>query len=199
MQGSKISLSAAEAALVCDAEIILTKNSVIQKAVALLAGVQEEVCLSSHRFPSSPKISKGENYLGLPYAVLDYPRIANGDDLLFIRSFFWWGKFFSSTLQIAGCYKANHLLNTAESYDALASKNYFIGINNDPWQHHFEANNYRKISELSKEEFHHLLKEQPHIKIAARWPLTEWNAAANNFIKSWEFLAAVIKEEDGIC
>lgn len=199
MQGPKIRLSAAEVALVCDAEIILTKNNVVKKTVALLAAVQDEICKSFHGFSSSPKISKGENYLGLPYVVLDYPRIAKGNDLLFIRSFFWWGNFFSSTLQVAGCYKANHIISIAESYDLLAQKNYFIGINNDPWQHHFEANNYLKISELSKEEFRHRLQEQPHIKIAARWPLTEWGAAANNLTESWFFFAELLKAKDSVC
>lgn len=192
MQGSKISLSAAELALACDAEIILTKNTVIQKTVALLAEVQDKVCQSTHAFASSPKISRGENYLGLPYAVLDHPRIANGDDLLFIRSFFWWGNFFSSTLQVAGYYKENHLLALATAYNELASKNYFVGINNDPWQHHFEPSNYTRIADLTKEEFYHRLQQQSHIKIAARWSLSEWDAAANNLINSWEFLAALV-------
>jgi hypothetical protein len=109
MQGSKIRLSPSEAALVGNAEIILTKNSILQKTVALLAQLQEEITSQKALPPFSPsaKISKGENYRGLPYAVLDYPRIAGGEDLFFIRSMFWWGHFFSSTLQLAGAYKEN--------------------------------------------------------------------------------------------
>jgi len=57
----------------------------------------------------SPKISRGENYLGLPYLVLDYPRLFRPDAVLAIRTFFWWGHFFSSTLQLSGGYKTEFL------------------------------------------------------------------------------------------
>ena len=103
MQGSKIRLSDAEKELFSNAQIILTKNSIVQKTVLLLEEVQavlvNENSLRNYQISTSPKISKGENYLGLPYVILDYPRIANDDNLFFIRSMFWWGNFFSSTLQ----------------------------------------------------------------------------------------------------
>jgi hypothetical protein len=197
MQGSKIRLSPAEAALFSDAGIILTKNSILQKTVALLAEVQGE--LAQQPFPhahlSTPKISKGENYLGLPYAVLDYPRIVAGDGLFFIRSMFWWGNFFSSTLQVSGSYKESNIQFIAAAYDEFASQNFYVGINQDPWQHHFETTNYRRIGGLSNEAFRCVLQKQPHIKIAARWPLSEWDAAATNLIESWRFLAAMIRAE----
>lgn len=195
MQGSKIRLSPAEASLFCNAEIILTKNSVLQKTVTLLAEVQKELAAKELRFSSTPKISKGENYLGLPYVVLDYPRIAAGADLFFVRSMFWWGNFFSSTLHVSGHYKTNNILTVAATYNDLASQNFYVGINPDPWQHHFEESNYARIDGLSKEEFIRILDEQPHIKIAARWPLSEWDAAATNLIESWKFLTAMISEE----
>jgi hypothetical protein len=194
MQGSKIMLSPAELSLFCNAEIILTKNNIIQKTVALLAEVQEQLTAESVRFASStsPKISKGENYLGLPYVVLDYPRIAKGDDLFFIRSMFWWGRFFSSTLQVAGRYREENVSNFAAAFDVLAAQDFYIGVSQDPWQHHFEASNYKKVAELSKDEFFYTLQQQSHIKIAARWPLSQWDAAANLLVKSWKVLAGLI-------
>jgi hypothetical protein len=194
MQGSKIRLSPAEAALIGNAEIILTKNSIIQKTAALLAGLQEELMAESNamNFSSSPKISKGENYLGLPYVVLDYPRISKGEDLCFIRSMFWWGQFFSSTLQVAGHYKEKSLPLLSSAFQALARQDYYLGINEDVWQHHFESSNYRKLSTLPKDEYEALLHQQPHIKIAARFPLSEWDAAANHFVTNWKTLAGLI-------
>src|SRR5688572_33065082 len=109
MQGSKIRLSPAELELFSDAQVILTKNSIIQKTVALLSHVQEVLLPQAPSFiqatSPSPKISKGENYKGLPYVILDYPRIAKAQDLFFIRSMFWWGQLFSSTLQVSGSYR----------------------------------------------------------------------------------------------
>ena len=42
-----------------------------------MATIQERMMAESIRMnlPSSPKISKGENYQGLPYVVLDYPPV----------------------------------------------------------------------------------------------------------------------------
>lgn len=187
MQGSKIRLSPSEAALFSNAEIILTKNSVLQKTVALLAGVQEQISSSTLAltFTSSPKISKGENYRGLPYVVLDFPRIANGADIYFVRSLFWWGHFYSSTLQVSGGYKQACTANFEKAFASL--KDFYIGINDDPWQHHFEETNFRKIESLRKPEFAAILARQSHIKIAARWPLSDWDLAANRLAETWRF------------
>jgi hypothetical protein len=193
MQGSKIRLSAPEAALIGNAEVILTKNSIIQKTVLLLSSLQNElVAHDEWSEPTSPKISKGENYLGLPYVVLDYPRISRSEDLYFIRSMFWWGNFFSSTLQVAGAYKQKSMAGLSAAFRVLAANDYYIGINEDPWQHHFEPSNYKKINDLSQTEFLFLLEHHPHIKIAARWPIAEWDGAANRLFESWQRLKALV-------
>ena len=193
MQGSKIRLSPSEAALISNAEVILTKNSIIQKTVALLALLQESLTHETPiHFSPGPKISKGENYQGLPYVVLDYPRISSGEDLFFIRSMFWWGNFFSSTLQVAGSYREQVLPALLSSFESLALQDYYIGISEDPWQHHFESSNYKKLSVVSKDEFAFRLEQQSHIKIAARWPLSEWDKAANHLYESWKTLAGLV-------
>ena len=111
MEGSKIQLSMAEEELMNNAEIILTKNRVLQKIKSLLEEVQEKQqqyvennknSFKEELFSIPPKISKGENYLGLPFLILDYPRVSTNEDFFFIRSMFWWGNFFSSTLQLGG-------------------------------------------------------------------------------------------------
>jgi hypothetical protein len=197
MEGSKIHLSATELDLVCNAEIILTKNTIIKKTVALFEGIQDTIVEENKNNPAQmfsvpPKVSKGENYLGLPYVVLDYPRLSAGNNLCFIRTMFWWGHFFSSTLQVAGSYKEEALWKLAAAYEELAAQNFYVGIQQDPWQHHFEVTNYQKIATLSKDSFFDLLQQQPHIKIAARWPLSEWDAAANLLVNSWTTLLDLV-------
>ena len=196
MQGSKIQLSPAEAALFSDAQMILTKNSILQKTVMLLEEVQNELLLQAPSFlrelSPSPKISRGENYLGLPYVILDYPRLSNGEDLFFVRSMFWWGNFFSSTLQLSGNYKQQFTKQLGNAYDLFAERNYSVGINADPWNHHFGKDNYQTIDSLSAEAFTFLLEENAHIKIAASWPLKEWDMAANKLTGSWKFLVSLI-------
>lgn len=48
------------------------------------------------------KISKGENYQDMPYMVLDCPFLMHQKDLLFFRTMFWWGHYFSLNLLIKG-------------------------------------------------------------------------------------------------
>jgi hypothetical protein len=105
---------------------------------------------------------------------------------------FWWGHFFSSTLQLSGNLKTKYIPAIEASYDLLAEKEYYIGINTDPWQHHFEDNNYVSVSSLSENAFKAILNEQEHIKIAAKLPLMEWQYAASFMINSWNLLAGLI-------
>src|SRR6476619_3541717 len=108
---AKIQLSPAEQRLITNAEILLTKNRVLEKMWQLLSEMQQEMQQSAptfskpHIFQMTPKISRGENYLGLPYLILDYPRVFDRENIFVIRSFFWWGNFFSSTLQQSGNFK----------------------------------------------------------------------------------------------
>lgn len=95
MKEAKIQFSPAEMELMCSAEVILTKNKALQKVKELMEEVQEEMLEYSSNFhfdvfQVSPKISKGENYLGLPYLVLDYPRNFASDNTFAIRTMFWW-------------------------------------------------------------------------------------------------------------
>ena len=115
MDIAKIRLSPEEEALVATTDWILTKNNVLQKIKQLLLALQsrqQDLLLPFNSLPeevlkSSPKISRGENYKGLPWLVLDYPRYFNKADVFAIRTLFWWGNFFSITLHLSGSYKAN--------------------------------------------------------------------------------------------
>ena len=195
MQGSKIHLSDSELQLACNADIILTKNSIIHKTIALLGTVEESIGQQTDRgkiFSTSPKISRGEYYRGLPYVVLDYPRYSVAPDIAFIRSMFWWGNFFSSTLQLAGNLKTKHMAAIADAHELLAANRYYIGINTDPWEHHFGDDNYLEVGSLSNSAFKTILEEQDHIKIAAKLPLTEWQHAASFITNNWNLLAGLI-------
>ena len=199
MEVSKIRLSPSEKEMVSSAEVILTKNSIIKKAIGVLELVQEEVGLDAYKFLSdvfaiSPKISKGENYEGLPYAILDFPRVSDKENFCFIRTMFWWGNFFSSTLQVNGSYKNRLERKSREHYESLRTRNYFINISTDPWVHHFGADNYKLVSALSLEEFQKLVTESQFIKIAAKFPLEDWENAATQLSESWRQLISLISE-----
>src|SRR5215467_7358592 len=108
---TKIHLSSFEMELVNNADWILTKNNILRKVQSMLEQVQNNTVDYSKLYPQlfptevkaiSPKISRGENYGGLPWMMLDFPRFfakedlpRSGANIFAIRNMFWWGNFFS--------------------------------------------------------------------------------------------------------
>jgi hypothetical protein len=98
---------------------------------------------------------------------------------------FWWGRYFSSTLLLAGSPKDQYLANIKKSYEDLKGAGSFIGINPDPWQHHFEQDNYCAVADLSYEQFTMQCDQFDHIKIATRWPLDQPDTAPGRWADNW--------------
>ena len=174
---AKVTLSAAEMNLVTQQDFILTKNKIITKVYELLGNVNEfyKNELESQNFLpkeillTNAKISRGENYNQLPWVMLDYPRYFKQDDALAIRTFFWWGNFMSIHFLVQGKYVElvkNSLLNKKNMVE-----NWFICHHQNPWQHHFEVDNYLPISHFTKQEIINL----QFIKQAKKIPLQEWD------------------------
>jgi len=188
MDGTKVRLSAEEAALMMNADIILTKNRILEKVKDLLKLIQDDqqhylsdnTALPATVRSVSPKISKGENYNGLPYLVLDQPRLFLKEDMYAIRTMFWWGNYFSTTLLLSGKYKSELQERFINSYDTLKQEAYYICINADPWQHHFESGNFEKIGSLSKIEWESTIRKHPFLKISRQIPLTQWENVREN-------------------
>jgi hypothetical protein len=186
MNKAKIRLSPKEKELVMNADWILTKNHIIQKTKRLLEMLQEEtrehlntyfLHLPAEVIAIPPKISKGENYKGLPYLVLDYPRLFHKENSFAIRTMFWWGNFFSITLHLSGKYKKQYEQKIAASYSTLKKEKFFTCINDDEWEHHFEKANYVPLSKLSKPGFQKQIRNSSFIKLAQKIPLEQWEDA----------------------
>ncbi len=86
----------------------------------------------------SPKISKGENYLGLPYVMFDYPRYFSAEDIIGCTMFFLVGKFFQYYPSPEGPVPGEYLLMLfSASILFLSAHGYSLAISEDEWQHHF--------------------------------------------------------------
>jgi len=181
---TKIALSPDELLLAQNSDWILTKRTIIDTAVQLFSRLcdnmkdivaAEKVDLPQVAFLSEPKISKGENYRLLPYVILDYPRNFSGGNIFAVRTMFWWGNFFSITLHLAGEHKKIFYENMDRNLSLLKTAAYYLCINEDQWQHHFEEDNYVAVSTKTNDELMEILQQQPFIKIAHRFPLSQWN------------------------
>jgi len=195
MDGAKVQFSDTDIALMNNANIILTKNALQQKIVVLLQTAQGQmlnapVATSFTTLP--PKISKGENYRGLPYTVLDYPRSFHGNNILLFRTMFWWGNFFSTTLQVSGSFKTNWLQQLEGAYSELGEAGFHVGTNADAWQHHFNVDNYVPVNTLSHESFVHTCRNFEHLKIAKKWSLENLNHTEDQIKKNWYFLMKLV-------
>lgn len=201
MNKAKIRLSPNEMELVTNAEIILTKNRIIEKTKLLLESVQEEMIsyikTRTHPLPGEiieipPKISKGENYNGLPYLILDYPRYFEKENACAIRTMFWWGHFFSITLHLSGKYKKMFQQKIISSYASFAKENYFICTNKDEWEHHFEETNYSLITKIDEPGFKESIQKNTFIKMAYKIRLSEWETAPEIILQNFEKIIEAI-------
>ncbi len=180
---SKLMLSDEEQQLVNNPGWILTKRIIIDKINRLFGFLcesqqavieKEKDWLPPAVVQSTPKIAKGENYLQLPYLLLDYPRSFEGDNIFTLRTMFWWGNFFSITLHVSGTYK-NMFQQKIIKNLFTAKQDIFICIHETQWHHHFEADNYINAKLLSVNELTAIISTKQFVKLAVKFPLHEWN------------------------
>jgi len=183
MSNTKVTLSPKELELVNDTGWILTKNAVIAKVYDLFGQLSEAYRTELEKHPGlledepgfrSPKIAKGEQYQGLPWVMLDHPRYFSETHTFAIRSFFWWGNCCSITLQLSGSFLEKYAETIQQYFDAdnHSRKDWYIGVGNDPWQHHFDESNYQPLEKYTGAPFATL----GFIKLAKKIPLRNWDA-----------------------
>ena len=181
MSGVKIQLSLKEQEMMANTGIILTKNRVLAAVMELFGEVSEaETAYLEERrnrlpediFRFPPKISRGENYLQLPWLMLDYPRVFQPAESLAVRHFFWWGNFFSVSIQVSGKYKKK-LLEQLEKWPSAA----FICVQASPWEHHFGRDNYLPLAELDAAGIGKIAGEKNFLKLSLSLPVGQWAEA----------------------
>jgi hypothetical protein len=197
MNGAKIRLSAPEMKLVTDTQWILTKNSIIARLVEGLAGLSEAyrpiwegAVLPGGPYPTSPKISKGENYKGLPWIVLDYPRLFGREDVLAVRTLFWWGHYFSVTLHLKGRYKDILLPVLRGRLALLADAGFHICVSEDEWRHELAADNYVALAGIDGSLLEGLLAREGFVKFSCVTALGSGVSLEKTLIRLYE---AVVK------
>lgn len=199
---SKLMLSDEELQLVNNPDWILTKRIIIEKVNQFLGALSEnqKAVIENEKnwlplavVQSTAKISKGENYLQLPYLLLDYPRCFDGENIFAVRTMFWWGNYFSITLQLSGTYKQMFQKKIVE-YPDLAKQHFFICINENQWHHHFEADNYIAVKQLANKDLQDIILKKQFVKLSLNFSLQQWNDIPalldNSFKKIIEILKA---------
>ncbi len=122
----------------------------------------------------NPKISRGENYLGLPYVMLDYPKFFGKEDQFAIRVFFWWGNFFSISLQAQGRFKDRLQEKLLQQLNWLNTHQFHLCIHSDPWRHEFTTDNLVPLENMQEAEIRQRMGEKEFVKISARIGVDQW-------------------------
>jgi hypothetical protein len=192
MNEAKIQLSPEELDLVENGDWILTKNTIISKVYLLFGNLAEKMkvkldCINSPDLTNktNPKISKGENYNGLPYVILDYPRIFLKEDIFAIRTLFWWANYFSVTLHLKGSYKDLFIERIKENRALLAEKDFYISISGDEWMHELDLKNYLPLSLTDRDTFEDISCRHSFLKISVKFDLNRWNESETLLINAF--------------
>lgn len=197
--GAKIQLSTQEMELVTNKEWLFLKRSILVKMEAFLGSLhrkysemmaQENLVFNEKLKNKGGKISKGDNYKGLPYMILDYPAQFSKNHIFAIRTMFWWGNFLSISLHLSG---KSHFPNSKnrEKFSYLQGSNFYIYSGHDEWNHDLDEENYIALNEIDFNQFQDLLSNK-FFKISKKINLSEIDKAPEfleeGFFELMEFL-----------
>jgi hypothetical protein len=183
MRESDILFTEQELKIVNSKAILLSKHSATHKIRLLLEQTAKHIdqyiaAETPHWYESinwqGLKVSRGENYNGLPYQVLDHPRYFHSKDVLAFRVMCWWGNYFCHTLHISGKFLQVNKMRYLQNLGGLKNRGLFLGINKDPWKYEFNQQHYRALSTLSDQQIQQSIEQTGHLKISAQFPLDRW-------------------------
>ena len=197
METTKIHLSEEEMELLKNSHWILTKNAIIEKVVLGMAGLlsqmQQKVndkqsLLYREICDSSGKISRGEKYGGLPYVMLDYPRLFDKENIIAIRTLFWWGNFCSVTLHLKGRYQFLIAKKIHAEMPMLLQHDLYISVSGDEWNHNVSMDNYRPLNSIDSIDLFGILQEAAFLKLTGVVELEQWEKMEGKLFTLFEAL-----------
>ncbi len=171
------------------------KAAAIKKIDAQLANVRDvlksEIENQKIVFPKevdarTGKIFRGENYLGLPYLVLDYPKCFSKNSVYAFRTMFWWGNFYSCTLHLQGNALEENRNKLVAKIKLLKNKNVHICMNSEPWQYHYKKDNYVSIDKLSATELRKYFLKNKFVKLSRKIMVKDYKKLSTFSIESFK-------------
>lgn len=192
MQNAKLGLSSEERRLVLDPGVILTKNRIIDKVYALFGTMADE--LRELRWPegtelASPKIARGENYRGLPFVMLDYPRLFSNQHVMAVRTHFWWGNYISVVLHLKGMYQQRYVEQVAGAGWSLQDS--WVACTDDEWEHAMVEPFWKPINSMHANAFREHIGQHAFLKIGRKFPL-ETEEMGNALIDSYKTFSLLL-------
>ncbi len=170
-----------------NAEFFIRKGRITEQIRFQLQRLRDQLrpVLASFPLPDGAdtrqgKISRGEQYRGLPYLILDFPRLFQANDVFACRTLFWWGNFFSLSLHLEGQSLRYYQPELVGMVPALRDSEVLIGVGPTPWEHHLALDNCRPAKRFGAEELTHHLRTHPFCKLVRTYPLRDYATFADD-------------------
>lgn len=199
-------LTPEEAAIAGNADFIRLKNRVIEKVILLLGELQEALVkaeegvdfpFAAHWKHAGGKISKGEQYKGFPWVMMDYPRYFSKEEIFAFRTMFWWGHYFIATLHLSGGAKEQFSTALKDAYEPLKAGGFQVYLREDPWEHDFENGSYAYIEDLSLEDWKKLISRYDFLKLAKRFEIGDWGEMISEVATTYATLLDALHGKTG--
>ena len=198
----KIQLSAEEMQLVADPSWILTKHRVIEKVYFLLGALSDKMqaylqenkqLLPAVVLQLPPRISKGEQYEALPYVVLDYPRLFSKEEVFAVRSFFWWGNYFSITLHLKGRYQLQYHKKIMAALSGKKLQHYYISFSGNEFNFNLHGKDYTAAGATSANKLNET-EQVPFLKLSYKISFEQWDTAEEKLLQAFKQLVGMVTE-----
>jgi hypothetical protein len=170
-----------EISLMFDAALFERKRAVHQKLFAefeiIRLRLKDSALHKQFPFPAGTdfetgKISQGENYLGYPWIILDFPKYFNKNAMFAFRTMFWYGHYFSISLLIGGEVLPGLLPHVSEKLRHTADALQFA-THEDPWCHDINEITFSQANLLTREAIALHAERHGYIKLTIKTTETD--------------------------
>jgi len=195
-QKSTINLTNNQLNLISDTNYPIEKLKALQNIKLLLQ--QTADCIMQHNeckpfiFGVAAKLTHGENYLQLPYIIIDIPQLTSNKPHLNARVMFWWGNYFACQYFINQ--KILYQFNLHDFIKHMADDAVFITDN--LWDNNIHSASWLKTTANETQKQEQFLQADI-IKICAIMPILAYknlpHFALNFYLKIFSWLNGVIK------
>lgn len=180
-----------------DVSFLLSKRVITEKTCNLLHGLKETLEASPihHAFPfpvgtdfHQGKITRGENLKGLPYLVLDFPRLFEKDNIFAFRTLFWWGNYFSFTLHLQGKSLKQFRETLLENLSKHKKRDFLVYIGKDEWGHDLSDAGYVPYSK----ELNEIIRKQGFLKLSRKIAVKNFEKLNAEGLKTYNLLLSLM-------
>lgn len=143
----------------------------------------------------NPKISRGNNYNGLPWTILDYPRNFDKAGVFAFRLLCLRGNSFILTFHLSGSFYKHYKSKIFEKLDLFRQNEYLITQGNSEWDHVIKTDNYSEIPSITNkvDEIKNKIELIQYIKFAKAIPFNQWENLNSIIMAEYNFLLSTLK------